>query len=177
MIFWILFVNLGIFVYLEFEYSIVKVNDEKYIIVFELFEIVVKMLEWENVEVVKIVKGSEFEYIVVKYLFYDCDLLVMLGDYVIIDVGIGCVYIVLGYGEDDFVVGKKYGLEVFCLVDDKGVLINEVFGFEGLFYDKVNKLIIEKLEEVGVLLKLIFIIYLYLYDWRMKKLIIFCVIV
>lgn len=27
------------------------------------------------------------------------------GDYVIIDVGIGCVYIVLGYGEDDYIVG------------------------------------------------------------------------
>ena len=50
-------------------------------------------------------------------------------------------------GEDDFVVGKKYGLEVLCPVDDKGVLTNEAPGFEGLFYDKANKPITEKLEE------------------------------
>lgn len=68
-------------------------------------------------------------------------------------------------------------MEVFCLVDSKGYMMNEVLGFEGLFYDKVNKLIIDKLEEEGVLLKLSFIIYLYLYDWCIKKLIIFCVIV
>ena len=37
--------------------------------------------------------------------------------------------------------------------DDKGVLTEEAPGFdEGLFYDKANKPITEKLEEVGALL-------------------------
>ena len=35
-------------------------------------------------------------------------------------------------------VGKKYGLEVLCPVDDKGVLTEEAPGFEGLFYDKAT---------------------------------------
>ncbi|HDR7780797.1 MULTISPECIES: isoleucine--tRNA ligase [Bacillus] len=170
---WTLPANLGISVHPELEYAIVKVNDEKYIIASELFETVAKMLEWENAEVVKTVKGSELEYTVAKHPFYDRDSLVMLGDHVTTDAGTGCVHTAPGHGEDDFVVGKKYGLEVLCPVDDKGVLTNEAPGFEGLFYDKANKPIAEKLEEVGALLKLTFITHSYPHDWRTKKPIIF----
>ena len=170
---WTLPANLGISVHPELEYSIVKVNDEKYIIASELFETVTKTLEWENAEVVKTVKGSELEYTVAKHPFYDRDSLVMLGDHVTTDAGTGCVHTAPGHGEDDFVVGKKYGLEVLCPVDDKGVLTNEAPGFEGLFYDKANKPITEKLEEVGALLKLTFITHSYPHDWRTKKPIIF----
>ena len=170
---WTLPANLGISVHPELEYSIVKVNDEKYIIASELFETVVKTLEWENAEVVKTVKGSELEYTVAKHPFYDRDSLVMLGDHVTTDAGTGCVHTAPGHGEDDFIVGKKYGLEVLCPVDDKGVLTEEAPGFEGLFYDKANKPITEKLEEVGALLKLTFITHSYPHDWRTKKPIIF----
>ncbi|PEN50995.1 isoleucine--tRNA ligase [Bacillus wiedmannii] len=170
---WTLPANLGISVHPELEYAIVKVNDEKYIIASELFETVAKTLEWENAEVVKTVKGSELEYTVAKHPFYDRDSLVMLGDHVTTDAGTGCVHTAPGHGEDDFVVGKKYGLEVLCPVDDKGVLTNEAPGFEGLFYDKANKPITEKLEEVGALLKLTFITHSYPHDWRTKKPIIF----
>ncbi|EAO52502.1 Isoleucyl-tRNA synthetase [Bacillus thuringiensis serovar israelensis ATCC 35646] len=170
---WTLPANLGISVHPELEYSIVKVNDEKYIIASELFETVAKTLEWENAEVVKTVKGSELEYTVAKHPFYDRNSLVMLGDHVTTDAGTGCVHTAPGHGEDDFVVGKKYGLEVLCPVDDKGVLTNEAPGFEGLFYDKANKPITEKLEEVGALLKLTFITHSYPHDWRTKKPIIF----
>ena len=170
---WTLPANLGISVHPELEYAIVKVNDEKYIIASELFETVAKTLEWENAEVVKTVKGSELEYTVAKHPFYDRDSLVMLGEHVTTDAGTGCVHTAPGHGEDDFVVGKKYGLEVLCPVDDKGVLTNEAPGFEGLFYDKANKPITEKLEEVGALLKLTFITHSYPHDWRTKKPIIF----
>lgn len=113
---------------------------------------------------------------IVSYLFYDCELFVILGDYVILDVGIGLVYIVLGYGEDDYIAGSKYKLFVVLFVDLKGLFIEEVFGFEGIFYDKVNLMIIDLLKEKGVLLKLDFFIYSYFYDWWMKKFVIYCVI-
>ncbi|PED09189.1 isoleucine--tRNA ligase [Bacillus pseudomycoides] len=170
---WTLPANLGISVHPELEYSIVKVNDEKYIIASELFDTVSKTLEWENAEVVKTVKGSELEYTVAKHPFYERDSLVMLGEHVTTDAGTGCVHTAPGHGEDDFLVGKQYGLEVLCPVDDKGVLTSEAPGFEGLFYDKANKPITEKLEEVGALLKLTFITHSYPHDWRTKKPIIF----
>ncbi|MEI4803021.1 isoleucine--tRNA ligase [Bacillus sp. FJAT-51639] len=170
---WTLPANLGISVHPELEYSIVKVADAKYIIASELFETVAKTLEWENTEVVKTVKGSELEYTTAKHPFYDRDSLVMLGEHVTTDAGTGCVHTAPGHGEDDFLVGKQYGLEVLCPVDDKGVLTSEAPGFEGLFYDKANKPITEKLEEVGALLKLTFITHSYPHDWRTKQPIIF----
>ena len=52
-------------------------------------------------------------------------------------------------------------------------MTNEAPGFEGLFYDKANKPITEKLEEVGALLNLTFITHSYPHDWRTKKPVIF----
>ena len=62
----------------------------------------------------KNVKGSELDRIVAKHPFYDRDSLVMLGEHVTAEAGTGCVHTAPGHGEDDFYVGKKYGLEVLC---------------------------------------------------------------
>lgn len=58
------------------------------------------------------------EGMIIKYLYIDCELLVGLVDYVIDDVGIGLVYIVFGYGDDDYNFGKKYNLLIFVLMND-----------------------------------------------------------
>ena len=110
---------------------------------------------------------------VATHPIYDRDSLVMLGEHVTTDAGTGCVHTAPGHGEDDFYIGQKYGLDVLCPVDDKGVMTAEAPGFEGLFYDKANKAITEKLEEVGALLKLSYITHSYPHDWRTKKPIIF----
>ena len=103
---------------------------------------------------VKTVKGAELENVIAKHPFYDRESLVMFGEHVTADAGTGCVHTAPGHGEDDFIVGQKYGLGRFCPVDDKGVMTDEAPGFEGIFYDKANKAITEKLEEVGALLNL-----------------------
>ncbi|WP_379967086.1 isoleucine--tRNA ligase [Ectobacillus sp. sgz5001026] len=170
---WTIPANLGISVHPDLEYSVVKVNDAKFIVASALLEEVTKTLEWEETEIVKTVKGSDLEYVVAKHPFYDRDSLVMVGEHVTTDAGTGCVHTAPGHGEDDFIVGQKYGLDVLCPVDDKGCLTAEAPGFEGLFYDKANKVITEKLEEVGALLKLQFFTHSYPHDWRTKKPIIF----
>ena len=100
---------------------------------------------------------------------YDRHSVVILGEHVTLDAGTGCVHTAPGHGEDDYIVGQKYGLDVLCPVDDKGYLTDEAPGFEGLFYDVANKPIGEKLESVGALLKLSFITHSYAHDWRTKK--------
>ncbi|MCM3022421.1 isoleucine--tRNA ligase [Heyndrickxia ginsengihumi] len=170
---WTMPANLGISVHPDLQYVVVKANGQKYVVAEALLEEVSKVLEWETTEKVKTVSGKELEYVIAKHPFYDRDSLVMLGTHVTTDSGTGCVHTAPGHGEDDFIVGKKYGLDVLCPVDDKGVLTAEAPGFEGLFYDKANKPITEKLEEVGALLKLSFITHSYPHDWRTKKPVIF----
>lgn len=170
---WTIPANLAIAVNGKLNYSVVSVGSERFIVAEDLLEEVASVLEWENHSVEKTVKGSDLEYIVAKHPIYDRDSLVILGDHVTTDSGTGCVHTAPGHGEDDFIIGKKYNLDVLCPVDDKGVLTDEAPGFEGLFYDKANKPITEKLEEVGALLKISFFTHSYPHDWRTKKPVIF----
>ncbi|MDX8343024.1 isoleucine--tRNA ligase [Rossellomorea sp. YZS02] len=170
---WTIPANLGIAVHADLSYVVVNVKGNSYVVAEDLLEEVAKNLEWEDYSVSKKVIGAELERIVAKHPLYERESLVVLGEHVTTDSGTGCVHTAPGHGEDDFLVGKKYGLEVLCPVDDKGVMTSEAPGFEGLFYDKANKPITDKLQEVGALLKLNFITHSYPHDWRTKKPVIF----
>ncbi|CAI9386181.1 Isoleucine--tRNA ligase [Bacillus sp. T2.9-1] len=170
---WTIPANLGISVHPTLTYVVVEEKGSKYLVAQDLLESVKTEIGWEEANIVQEVKGAELENILAAHPIYGRDSLVMLGEHVTTDAGTGCVHTAPGHGEDDFLVGQKYGLEVLCPVDDKGVMTEEAPGFEGLFYDKANKPITEKLEEVGALLKLQFITHSYPHDWRTKKPVIF----
>ncbi|MBO0994295.1 isoleucine--tRNA ligase [Bacillus sp. SD088] len=170
---WTIPANLAVAVHPDLDYAVVKVGDQSYVIAQALLESVQTTLEWENVEVLQTFKGSQLENIVTKHPFYDRESPIILGEHVTIESGTGCVHTAPGHGEDDFYVGQKYGLDVLCPVDDKGCMTAEAPGFGGLFYDKANKAITDKLNEVGALLHLNFITHSYPHDWRTKKPIIF----
>ncbi len=166
---WTIPANLGISVHPDLTYVVVAANGNKYLVAEALLESVSKEIGWEEVTVVKKVKGNDLENILAVHPLYGRDSLVMLGEHVTTDAGTGCVHTAPGHGEDDFYVGQKYGLDVLCPVDDKGVMTSEAPGFEGLFYDKANKPITQALENAGALLKLSFITHSYPHDWRTKK--------
>ncbi|UGB32593.1 isoleucine--tRNA ligase [Metabacillus sp. B2-18] len=166
---WTMPANLGISVHPELEYSVVAANGEKYVVASELVESVASTIGWESYEVDRTLKGIELDRVTAKHPIYDRESLVMLGEHVTSDGGTGCVHTAPGHGEDDFIVGQQYGLDVLCPVDEKGYMTKEAPGFEGLFYDEANKPITEKLQEVGALLKLQFITHSYPHDWRTKK--------
>ncbi|MFS0861413.1 isoleucine--tRNA ligase [Fredinandcohnia sp. 179-A 10B2 NHS] len=166
---WTIPANLGISVHPDLEYSVVNADNNKYVVASALVESVTKEVGWESVSVVKTFKGSQLENAVAVHPLYGRDSLVMLGDHVTTDAGTGCVHTAPGHGEDDFIVGQKYGIGVLCPVDEKGYMTSEAEGFEGLFYDEANKPITEKLTEAGALLKLSFITHSYPHDWRTKK--------
>ncbi|WP_077601099.1 isoleucine--tRNA ligase [Oceanobacillus sojae] len=166
---WTLPANLGISLHPDLSYVVAQVNDEKYVVAEALLEDVKEVLGWEDVTVVKTFKGQEADRVEAQHPFYDRKSLVMLGEHVTTDAGTGCVHTAPGHGEDDFYVCRKYGIDAFCPVDEKGVFTSEAPGFEGLFYDDANKVITEKLDENGSLLKLEFITHSYPHDWRTKK--------
>ncbi|MGE8079283.1 isoleucine--tRNA ligase [Peribacillus loiseleuriae] len=166
---WTIPANLGISVHPDLTYVVVEVDGTRYVVAEALLEAVTETIAWENPTVVKTVKGNELEHILAKHPLYERESLVMLGEHVTTDAGTGCVHTAPGHGEDDFIVGQKYGLDVLCPVDEKGVMTEEAGEFAGLFYDEANKPITEKLQEVGALLKLNFITHSYPHDWRTKK--------
>ncbi len=170
---WTLPANLGISVHPEFDYAVADVGGKLYVVAEGLLEEVAKELEWTDVRIVSRVKGAELEGIVCFHPFYDRDSLVMVGEHVTLEAGTGCVHTAPGHGEDDFIIGGRYGLPVLCPVDEQGCFTKDAPGFEGIFYDKANKMITDMLQQSGNLLKLGFIRHQYPHDWRTKKPVIF----
>lgn len=166
---WTLPANLGISLNPEFIYVVVAVATKKFIIAKELLESVATTLGWEDYEVVQEVKGEALDRIVAQHPFYDRESLIMVGEHVTAEAGTGCVHTAPGHGEDDYHIGKQYGLGILSPLDNSGCYTDEAPGFEGVFYNDANKLVTEKLKEVGALEKLDFFTHSYPHDWRTKK--------
>ncbi len=169
---WTIPANLAISVHPKLEYAVVKTKTAKYVVANELVEKLTKELNWEDVEVLKVVMGKELEYIKCKHPLYDRESLVILGEHVTSE-ATGCVHTAPGHGEDDFNVGREYGLDILCVVDEQGKLTKDTIYFEGLHVDDANNEVIKMLNEKGALLKLGSITHSYPHDWRTKKPVIF----
>ena len=172
---WTLPANLGISVHPEFDYVVVAQGERHYVVAQGLLEQVRSELGWtaEGSPVVSTIKGAELDGMICRHPFYERDSLVMVGEHVTLEAGTGCVHTAPGHGEDDFVIGKKYGLEVLCPVDDQGKFTASAPDYEGMYYEKANAPIIERLQELGLLLKVSQFQHQYPHDWRTKKPVIF----
>ena len=98
----------------------------------------------------------------------------ILGEHVTTEAGTGAVHTAPAHGQDDFVVGSRYGLEVFNPVGGNGVSTCPNRGhFAGQHVFKANDAIMELLRERGVLLHAEEYEHSYPHCWRHKTPIIF----
>ncbi|MGF0071090.1 isoleucine--tRNA ligase [Streptococcus orisratti] len=144
-------------------------DDRQFLLAEALVDSLATKFGWESFELISRHKGSDLEYIVTEHPWDETvDELVILGDHVTTDSGTGIVHTAPSFGEDDYNVGMKYGLEVYVTVNERG-LMNELAGpdFEGQFYDKVVPTVLEKLGDL--LLAKEVINHSYPFDWRTKK--------
>ncbi|MCT3601795.1 isoleucine--tRNA ligase [Lactobacillus acidophilus] len=170
---WTIPANEAICVNPKFDYSVVQVGDKKYVVATGLLDKVAEEIGWDDYKVVQTVKGADMEYMKAKHPLYDKESLVTEGFHVTLDDGTGLVHTAPGFGADDFNVGQKYDLPVFSPVDAHGRYTDEVPELEGMFYQDVDKLMVEKLKDAGALLKLKVFTHSYPHDWRTKKPVIF----
>ncbi len=87
--------------------------------------------------------------------------------------GTGAVHTAPGHGHDDFVIGKRYGLEIYCPVDNAGRFTSEVEHFAGLSVFEANPKIADFMRERGVLLFSENYDHRYPHCWRCKNPVIF----
>lgn len=174
---WTIPASEGITIDATFDYAVVQHDDDerKYVLAADLVNADAELFGWNDVKIVKTVKGAELENVLCQHPFYpERKLVTMLGDFVTTDAGTGLVHTAPGFGEDDFNIGVKYGLDVYVPVDDKGYMTEDTGeDFAGLFYEDANEVSLKKLEEAGVLLKQMDYKHSYPFDWRTKKPIIF----
>lgn len=171
---WTLPANLAICAHPQFIYGLFKTDKGNFVFLSELKDTLIEKLGFTTCELVKEIKGSELEGILVKHPFYDRTSVLILGDYVTAETGTGLVHIAPGHGEDDFNVCLKYGIKPYCPVDEHGKLTSDAGErLAGLFYEDANLEVLKILEENNCLLKEEDIVHSYPHDWRTHKPVIF----
>lgn len=171
---WTLPGNVAICLGKDYEYSVVKVENEFLVIANELVEETMSNVGIENYEILGSIKGSELELITATHPFLDRNSLVILGDHVTLESGTGCVHTAPGHGVEDYEVCLKYSaLEMPVPVDSKGVLTEDAGIFAGLKTANAGKAIVEHLEKTGNLLGIKKIEHQYPHCWRCSEPILF----
>jgi isoleucyl-tRNA synthetase len=99
---------------------------------------------------------------------------ILLGDFVTLDQGTGCVHIAPGHGQEDYELSLKHaGLKVFAPVDNRGRFTEEVPEFQGMKVFEANPKIVQKLKDLGLLLGEGKLQHTYPHCWRCKNPVIF----
>ncbi|MDT7781257.1 MAG: isoleucyl-tRNA synthetase, partial [Acidobacteriota bacterium] len=140
-------------------------------------------------------KGERLDRLEARHAWIDRPSLLMLGDHVTLggeadaetelDVkdardrratgkaGTGLVHTAPGHGHDDFIIGKAYGLDIYCPVDNAGRFTSEVEHFAGRGVFEANPQIVEFMRERGALLLAEDYAHRYPHCWRCKNPVIF----
>ncbi len=118
-------------------------------------------------------KGRELEGMTARHPWLDRSSLVVVGDHVTLEAGTGCVHTAPGHGDDDFTVGRRYGLDVYAPVDDDGRFTDEVAEFAGRGVFESDPDIIALLDAKGRLLASEDIVHSYPHCWRCKDPVVF----
>ncbi|MFN6305573.1 MAG: isoleucine--tRNA ligase [Microcystis sp.] len=168
---WTLPGNLAVALNPELNYSVVETSESNYLIV--ATDLVEKLADTLNrtLTIKATVKGLELEHTKYRHPLFDRESAILIGgDYVTTDSGTGLVHTAPGHGQEDYIVGQRYGLPILSPVDDKGNFTAEAGQFAGLNVLKdANEAIILALTEKGALLKEEAYQHKYPYDWRTKK--------
>jgi isoleucyl-tRNA synthetase len=164
---------MGVALHPDFEYALTRVGDEFYILAEELVASCAEKFGWADYEVVDVKEGRYLEGLTARHPFYERDSQFVLGDYVTLDAGTGCVHTAPGHGREDYETGMRYGLEVLSPLDDQGRFLDNVEFFAGLTVWEANPKVIAKLTELDRLLAQEKISHSYPHCWRCKKPVIF----
>ncbi len=170
---WTLPANLGISLHPDFDYNAVSASGETYILAEYLTASSMEAFGLKEYKTVKRFKGAAMDKMTAHHPFLDHDSLIMVGDHVTLEQGTGCVHTAPGHGQEDYIIGQKYGLEVYNPVDEAGKFREETPLFAGLKVRDANGSVIEVLKEKNALLAQNDIVHPYPHCWRCRNPIIF----
>ena len=179
---WTLPANQAVCLHADIDYAFVQVGDELLVIAEKLVESVAKACSLPAYKVVGVKKGSEgFEGLETQRPLTTGLSPLLLGDFVTLEQGTGCVHIAPGHGMEDYLlvlahnakasVGER--LEILAPVDNGGKFTAAVPEFVGQHVFKANPKIVERLKENGRLLGHGSLNHSYPHCWRCKQPVIF----
>jgi isoleucyl-tRNA synthetase len=119
-------------------------------------------------------KGADLEGLLLEHpVLEGRTSLVITAEHVTMEDGTGCVHTAPGHGAEDFVVGQRYGLEVFSPVLEDGLFARSAGKYAGMHVFKANPVIVEDLRASGRLVAHNRVEHSYPHCWRCKSPLIF----
>jgi isoleucyl-tRNA synthetase len=170
---WTLPANQAVALHPELDYALVRVNDERLLLAAELVESAMQRYGFADARIVGRCRGAALEGVNLHHPFVDRHVPVILGEHVTLEAGTGCVHTAPGHGQDDFMVGQRYGLPVDNPVGPDGRFLPGTEYFAGESVHQANGHVIEVLRERGALVVSEKLRHSYPHCWRHKTPIIF----
>ncbi len=177
---WTMPANMAIAFHPKFEYVAVDVAGDVYIVAAELLKATAEKCGWQDYQVAAKFAGAALEHTVFHHPFLERDSLGILADHVTLEQGTGAVHTAPGHGQEDYVVGRQYGIATFCPVDSAGRFFHAE-GAAGRLPDEIigktvweaNPIVIEILKRHGALLATEKLSHSYPHCWRCHHPVIF----
>ncbi|MFA7652601.1 MAG: isoleucine--tRNA ligase [Candidatus Omnitrophota bacterium] len=170
---WTLLANVAVAVHPDFAYCYVATPKGNLVIAKSLLEHALSQMAIPDFKVIREFKGKEIEGLNYEHPFIKRRGKIVLADYVSGEEGTGLVHTAPGHGNEDYLTGIKYKLDIIMPVDNKGNFDSSSGEFAGLNCLEANKSILEKLNQLGALLFNSEIRHSYPHCWRCKQPIIF----
>jgi isoleucyl-tRNA synthetase len=174
---WTLPANRAVALHPELDYVVVQCEAahgiERLILAEALHGAALLRYDIEKYSVLATCKGADLEGLKLQHPFYEREVPIILGDHVTTETGTGAVHTAPGHGQDDYVVGQRYGIEVDNPVGGDGVFLPDTELFAGKHVFSANDDVIETLKLRGALLHEEKIRHSYPHCWRHKTPIIF----
>lgn len=169
---WTIPANLAVAVHPDYDYVLARMDGRVVVMARELLE-QAGQRTGRTFEVIKSLRGSDLDGLVFKHPLFDRSSPVVFATYVTLDEGTGVVHTAPGHGREDFETGKRYGLDVLCPVDERGVFTAEAGPFAGLRIWEGDKAVVEALNQSGNLVAAGEVAHSYPHCWRCHHPVIF----
>ncbi len=174
---WTLPANRAVALHAELDYVLVQVElgqgPERLLLAEALLEATMQRYGGGDYRVLAGCKGAALEHLRLRHPFYERDVPLILGEHVTTEAGTGAVHTAPGHGQDDYLVGQRYQLEVDNPVAGNGVFLAGTELFAGKHVFAANDAVIETLHQRGALVHSAGLRHSYPHCWRHKTPIIF----
>jgi isoleucyl-tRNA synthetase len=170
---WTLPASMAVSLHPELEYVLIDAQGRALVVAADLAESCVERFGLPLLNILGRCKGAALEGLMLQHPYLEREIPVILGDHVTTESGTGAVHTAPAHGQDDFVVGAAYDIEVYNPVGSNGVYLPDTEFFAGQFVMKANSAIIDLLRERDALLHEEAYEHSYPHCWRHKTPIIF----
>ena len=171
---WTLPANQAVALHPELEYRVLELaSGTRLLLAEELIDDALQRYDQAGTRCWTPCRGRDLEGLHLKHPFNDRQVPLILGTHVTTDAGTGAVHTAPGHGQEDYEVGRHYGLDVVNPVTDDGRFDSDTPVVGGLDLESANRRILEVLTERGRLIHRSRLEHSYPHCWRHKTPVIF----